>query len=457
MSQFNIRLSDQNRVKVTSSLKSFNTINSLLNVDVTNLVNGSVLIYNSTTGKWTATTSVSSLNIDGGTYDVPLSTIRLKRSGISTIPSLVAGEIAVNYSQGTWNDYNGRLWIGDGSANPVVIGGRYFAEIADHQPGVLTASSAIIVDSNKYIDHLNVVGIVTASTLYLSGNLQSSGISTSTGGIVAGNIGIASNIISSKSGSNNTIYIDPYPDGLSNDGTVIIKGNLQVDGTTTTVNSSTVTINESIVQIGDVTSIRTVVSPVSAGSTTIPVDSVVGINTGDVLTYISGLPANENLRTVVYYNTSSKIIGITGTISGLSSATQLTITHAYDTQSNRGISFKYNDDSIGLGTTATFTGFFGFQDYNKRFTFVPNATIGVTTSTGYNGYISGEKGYIDIKGLYYQPADISLNGVSYFDSTGLINSTTSPGSGITTSNYILTTQPGTNIPVWTSTIDGGEY
>jgi hypothetical protein len=49
------------------------------------------------------------------------------------------------------------------------------------------------------------------------------------------------------------------------------------------------------------------------------------------------------------------------------------------------------------------------------------------------------------------------NGVVYFDNTGLMNSTTSPGSGITTSNYILTTQPGTNVPVWTSTIDGGEY
>lgn len=457
MSQFNIRLSDQNRVKVTSSLKSFNTINSLLNVDVTNLVNGSTLIYDSATGKWTASTSVANITIDGGTFDTPLSRIKLRRTSTSSVPSLLTGEVAVNYSQGSWNDYNGRLWIGDGSANSVVIGGRYFAELADHQPGVLTASSALIVDSNKYIDQLNVVGIITASTLYLSGNSQISGVTTSTIGIVAGNIGITSNIISSKSGSNNTIYIDPYPDGLSSDGTVIIKGNLQVDGTTTTVNSSSMTINEAIVQLGDVTSIRTVVSPVSAGSTIISLDSVTGINTGDVITYINGLPANENLRTVAYYNTTSKVIGILGTISGLSSSTQLTITHAFDTQSNRGISFKYNDDNVGLGTSATKTGFFGFQDYNQRFTFVPNAIIGVTTSTGYNGYVSGEKGYIDIKGLYYQPGDISTNGISYFDSTGLINSTTSPQNGLTTSNYILTTQPGTNVPVWTSTIDGGGY
>ncbi len=78
-------------------------------------------------------------------------------------------------------------------------------------------------------------------------------------------------------------------------------------------------------------------------------------------------------------------------------------------------------------------------------------------TTGIRGYVSGTKGYLDIKGIYYQLEDTSTNGVVYFDNTGLMNSTTSPGSGITTSNYILTTQPGTNVPVWTSTIDGGEY
>ena len=43
-------------------------------------------------------------------------------------------------------------------------------------------------------------------------------------------------------GGGNVLYIDPYPDGLSNEGTVIVKGDLQVDGTTTTVDSFNVTI-----------------------------------------------------------------------------------------------------------------------------------------------------------------------------------------------------------------------
>ena len=52
-----------------------------------------------------------------------------------------------------------------------------------------------------------------------------------TGGVEIDNIGISSNIIATRSGAGNQLYIDPYPDGLSNEGTVIIKGDLQVDGT----------------------------------------------------------------------------------------------------------------------------------------------------------------------------------------------------------------------------------
>ena len=58
------------------------------------------------------------------------------------------------------------------------------------------------------------------------------------GNSTLGNIRIEDNIIASLAGQGNKIFIDPYPDGLSNEGDVIIKGNLQVDGTTTTVNST---------------------------------------------------------------------------------------------------------------------------------------------------------------------------------------------------------------------------
>ena len=70
-----------------------------------------------------------------------------------------------------------------------------------------------------------------------------------------------------NSGAGNKIFIDPYPDGLSNEGDVIIKGNLQVDGTTTTVNSTQTTVNDPIMMVGDTTSTRTVMSAMSSGAT----------------------------------------------------------------------------------------------------------------------------------------------------------------------------------------------
>lgn len=53
-------------------------------------------------------------------------------------------------------------------------------------------------------------------------------------------------------------------------------------------------------------------------------------------------------------------------------------------------------------------------------------------------------------GTYFQ------NGVAYFNSTGILTSTTGPSSSINFTNYILTTN-NNNVPTWASTIDGGSY
>ena len=103
------------------------------------------------------------------------SIIRIKRSAVSGNPgTLAAGELA--YSALADNGSNGgdRLYVGMGTetngnaANHVVIGGKYFTDKLDHTPGTLTASSAIIVDSNSKIDQLNV------DNLTLNGNTISS-------------------------------------------------------------------------------------------------------------------------------------------------------------------------------------------------------------------------------------------------------------------------------------------
>ena len=270
------------------------------------------------------------------------------------------------------------------------------------------------------------------------------------------NVGISSNVISTKSGGGNTLYIDPYPDGLSSDGLVIVKGSLQVDGTTTTVNSTTSTLNDAVMHLGDVTSELTIMNnDVASGVSTMTVDKVVGINTGDLLA-ATGLP-NSGVTTVTAYNTTTKVITFTGTTTaGISTGTQITVTHAYDTNTDRGISFSYNSSS---GSSNNKSGFFGYNDSTgeyssapeRSFTYIPDATVTANVATG-------TRGFLDIKGLYFQHHDFawSGNGILYFDANGKSVVSAGTTAGITTSNFVLTTDA-SGVPKWTTTLDGGQF
>tara|TARA_B100001093_G_scaffold89228_1_gene81280 strand:- start:607 stop:2283 length:1677 start_codon:yes stop_codon:yes gene_type:complete len=288
-------------------------------------------------------------------------------------------------------------------------------------------------------------GLGVEKNVNIGGNFNVTGISTFggklaiTGGIEVDNIGISSNIIATRAGGGNQLFIDPYPDGLSNEGTVIIKGDLQVDGTTTTVNSTTATLNDAIMKVGDVTSIRTVMTTVGSGSSTIVIDSVVGVNTGDVVTGSSSIPSNSSVHS---YIPPAGGVGLgtifisNNTTAGIVTTTQLTVTHAYDTNTDRGISFNYN---TAAGTANTKIGFFGYNDGTgenssapaRSFTYIPDATVT-------NEVVTGTRGNLDIKGIYYQSGDFATHGIVYFDNAGLQNSTTAPSAATITSTQLLT-------------------
>src|SRR5210317_2341146 len=88
--------------------------------------------------------------------------IQIKRSSGTTAPAtLKLGELAYTYGTGTQGNLGDRLFVGeggvdgDGNANNItVIGGQYFTDQLDHVQGTLTASSALLVDSNKAIDEI---------------------------------------------------------------------------------------------------------------------------------------------------------------------------------------------------------------------------------------------------------------------------------------------------------------
>lgn len=278
-------------------------------------------------------------------------------------------------------------------------------------------------------------------------NLNVGGTLNITGHATFDQIKLENNVISTISG--NELYLDPFPDGLSNEGTVIIKGNLQVDGTTTSVNSTTVDLNDPIIIVGDVTSARTVMTTVVAGVSTIRLDSVTGINTGDVVSGNAAL-SSSGINTVTAYDTLNKVITLQdATVApGISTTTQLTITHAFDTNTDRGVGFNYNTSS---GVANNKTGFFGYIDGTnvgsaataRSWTYIPDATIT-------NSVVTGTRGFLDIRGIYYQTGGYDTHGVVYFDENGLQTSTNNPNAPTITSKQILTAVTEVNLTLGSS-------
>jgi hypothetical protein len=293
-------------------------------------------------------------------------------------------------------------------------------------------------------------GVGIEKNLYVGGSINVSGSS------IFDSVKIENNVISTLSGSGDTLYLDPYPDGFSNEGTVVIKGNLQVDGTTTAVNSTTVDLNDAIIVLGEVTSVRTVMTTVLAGVSTIRLDSVVGINTGDVISGNAALSLS-GVNTVTSYDSVNKIVTLTNTIisPGITTTSQLTVTHAFDTNTDRGIGFNYNTSS---GTSNNKIGFFGYIDGTnvgsaataRSWTYIPDATIS-------NSVVTGTRGFLDIRGIYYQTGGYNTHGVVFFDENGLQTSTNAAAAPTITSKQILTAVTEVNLTLPSSvTVSAGD-
>ena len=395
------------------------------------------------------------LNVDGDEITTSQTTFSLIDTTATTINfggaattvdiGAATGQVTIVSTDQATSVDSGALEVegGVGIAKNLHVGGDFVLTGNQSITGIVTFQNDVIIQEDLTVqgnttlgngagDQLLVTGVST-----FTGNITHTGGFVNSGGVVIDNVGISSNVISTRSGGGNTLFIDPYPDGLSNEGLVIVKGDLQVDGTTTTVNSSSVTVNEPIFNLGDVTSVRSVMSPVASGVSTVTVDSVVGINTGDVLT-VANIDA-AGFSTVTSYDTSSKVITFSGTTTaGISTTAQITVTHAYDTNTDRGISFDYNTSS---GTGNNKVGFFGYNDSAgeessapaRAWTYIPDASVS-------NSVVAGTRGFLDIKGIYYQTNDYATHGITYFDADGLQTSTSEPGTATSTrtSTQLLT-------------------
>ena len=96
--------------------------------------------------------------------------IKIKTSSAVGKPATAKiGELSYSYATGAYNTNGDKLFIGVGpidgngdASTQEIIGGKYFTDLLDHQPGVLTASSGLIADANKAIDEI-IIGNSTTT------------------------------------------------------------------------------------------------------------------------------------------------------------------------------------------------------------------------------------------------------------------------------------------------------
>lgn len=440
---------------VTTIRNALTDLDGDLNIDGNDLTS-------SQTGFNLLNTTVTNANVLGSATNILLGATTgitsIRNASVQFTSATNSSYVSIAATTDSTSTTSGALRVagGVGIVSDVYIGGSIFIDNDLTVDGDFNIGDDVVISSNLTVNGNTNLGNGALDTFYVTGittfqgSITQIGAFTNNGGAEIDEIIIRDNIISTKPGSGDTLYIDPYPDGLSNEGTVVIKGDLQVDGTTTSVNSTTVNVDDPILELGHVTTVRTVVgSPVITGIATIRLDSVVGINTNDVISGSAAL-SGSGINTITNIDNATKIITLTdGVISGISTGTQLTITTGYDTNTDRGISFNYN---TGIGTVNNKKGFFGYVDTTRYWTYIPDATIN-------NSVASGIKGTLDVGALFldWAVSGISSRAVAFFDTNGKLISTNSPEVGYaSTSNYILTTNE-SNVPVWTDTLDGGEF
>ena len=100
--------------------------------------------------------------------------IQIKRASNATANSapsgnLAAGELAVSYGNApAHNNGGGRLFVGNSGGNGnIIVGGEYFTNLLDHEPGTLTNSSALVTNSSGQIDTIKVGKTSTAGIIDL--------------------------------------------------------------------------------------------------------------------------------------------------------------------------------------------------------------------------------------------------------------------------------------------------
>lgn len=341
--------------------------------------------------------------------------------------------------------------------------------------GIGVAATAYIkdlnVDDNTTIgtaagDSLNVNATTTFQNgVTFNGTTTISGTTSQTGSIEIDNLKLDGNVLSTIN-SVQELIIDPDPTTDAG-GLVVIKGDLQIDGTTTTVNSASMSVNDPTIELGDPTTPVTMTAEAAGGQAVVVVDAIDQLQVGDAVTSsVSGIPGSTVINSI---NTGTKAVTLSNNLSQTMAAGSVLVTvTGADDQLDRGVKVHYN----ASGTNQF--GFFGYDrtggaDGAGAWTFIENAT---DTNTVFG--VTGDRGTVVLGDLELDTdlevqfggtgvSTFTSNGIVYGNAAGALQVTAAanmatPGSGddASTSFQILTVTAA-GVPVWSDTIDGGTF
>jgi hypothetical protein len=295
--------------------------------------------------------------------------IKILRSSGTTAPNALAqGELALTFGVGTQGNNGDRLFIGTGTetngvaANIDVIGGKYFTNLTDHVTGTLTASSAILVDSNKAIDELFI------------------GNSASTGGTIKFNEGTnnGSNFVALKAPNDvTTSHTITLPAAAGTNGQF-----LQVDGS-------------GVLSFADVSATLTFVDD-SSTVITVPTSQSVRISGGTGLTSTASgstitLDIDSTVATLTGTQTLTNKTLTTPIISSISNTGTLTLPTSTDTLVGRATTDTLTNKTIS-GSSNTISNIGNSSLDNSSITLVDDSSSTTTISLGESLKISGDTG-----------------------------------------------------------------
>ena len=330
---------------------------------------------------------------------------------------------------------------------------------------LLVEGDATVGDASS--DTLTVNSTTTFENgVTFNGTTTISGTTSQTGEFSIDQLKLDGNVISTTSGTE--MIIDPFPAGGDAEGLVIIKGDLQIDGTTTTVNSASMSVNDPTIELGDPTSVLNVQSGGAAGQADVVVDKLDGLAAGDVVAEVSGIIAAGTTISSIATGTKTLTLSANITGAGLSAGDTLSVTRGANDALDRGVKVHYH-----TGSAAKF-GFFGFDrtggaDGLGAWTFIEDAT---DTNTVFG--VNGNRGTVVLGDLELD-TDLEVQyggtgastftqyGIIYGNAAGALQVTdaanmATPGTGTdATTSYQILTVTSAGVPVWSNVLDGGTF